>query len=211
MRVIELMRDVSEVVEEVSYVLAQGGVAAIPTDTSYGLAADATSPEAVAKVFCIKRRPLEKPISVFVSSVDDVRELCVIDDLAERALALLPGRVTLILKAKTPDMFPPGIVGPGDTIGIRLSPHPIPTLVAAKLGRPITATSANISGERPIYDPRDIRRYLPEVDILVDAGILPQVPVSTIIDLTTRPPRILRKGPVKRDEIERVLGVSVEE
>ena len=209
MRVYRLAANLEEIVEEVAQLLARDFVAAIPTDTSYGIAADGLSEVAVRKVFEVKRRPLEKPISIFLSSVDEVRRYCVIDDLAERALGLLPGRVTLLMKARDPSSFPKGIIGPHGTIGVRISPHYFPTLLAAKLGRPITATSANISGEPPIYDPREIRARLFDIDVLVDAGILPRVPVSTIIDLTVRPPEIVRQGPVSKEEVESVLGVKV--
>lgn len=211
MRVIRASPDLEWIAEEVVRVLAGAGVAVVPTDTCYGIAADALNPEAVEKVFRVKRRPLEKPVSVFVSSIDEIRELCIVDSVVEKSFGLLPGRVTLILRARRPEVFPPGIIGPGNTIGVRISPHPLPTLIASKLGRPITATSANISGEEPIYDPREVLRRLIDVDLLVDAGILPRVPVSSIIDLTVSPPRILRKGPVTREEIERVLGVQVTE
>ena len=199
----------AKVAVRVADYLKLGLVAAIPTDTSYGLAADATSPDAVRKVFEIKRRPLEKVVSVFVASKDDIRRLCILDELAERALALLPGRVTLILRAKDPSYFAPGVVTIDGNVGIRLSPHPLPTLIAEILGRPITATSANISGRPPLYSAREVAEQLPGLDVLVDAGELERTPVSTVIDLTTSPPRILREGPVTCEQVKRVLGTRV--
>ena len=209
MKIIRLSHNIEEAAEEVVKVLSKGGIAVIPTDTSYGIVADAFNSLAVKKVFKVKRRPLWKPLSVFLSSVSEVRRLCIIEELEERALKLLPGRVTLIMKVKNPEAFPQGIIGPNNSIGIRISPHSLPTLVVKKLGKPITATSANISGELPIYDSKEILNKLSEIDLLVDSGVLPKIPVSTIIDLTRKPPRILRMGPVLKEEVEATLGTTV--
>jgi len=209
MKVVRLTTNIREIVKDIVKVLNEGGLVVIPTDTSYGIAADALNSSAVRRVFEVKRRPLQKPLSVFLGSVNRVKELCITDELVERALKLLPGRVTLIVKAKNPEAFPQGIVGPNNSIGIRVSPHPLPTLIAKELGRPITATSANISGEPPIYDSREIIDKLTDIDLLVDGGVLPRTPVSTIIDLTKRPPKILRVGPVSKKEVETVLRMTI--
>lgn len=198
-----------EVAREVARVIREGGVAIIPTDTCYGLAADAASQGAVVKVFKVKRRPWSKPISIFLDSVDTVRRMFVVDEIVERALSLLPGHVTLILRLRRGIVMPRGIDAGGGRVGVRVSPHPLSRAVAAVLGRPITATSANRSGRPPVYEASKAARQLPEADLLVDAGTLPRIPPSTVVDLTVRPPRILRVGPVPPRLIEQVLGVSL--
>jgi len=209
-RVIKYREDLlMEVADEVVCVLKMGGVAIIPTDTCYGLAADATSQEAVTRVFNVKRRPWDKPISIFLDSAEAVRRLFVIDEVAERALRLLPGHVTLILRLKGSVRLPRGVMREEGCVGVRISPHPLPRAIVRSLGKPITATSANRSGEPPVYEAAEAARQLPEADLVVDAGVLPRVPPSTVIDLTTRPPRILRVGPVPPSLIERVLGVKI--
>jgi len=210
MRRVSLMaRGLEDVVGEVVEVLEAGGVVAIPTDTCYGLAADATRPECVSRVFELKRRSLSKPISIFVDSVEFVLEEFEVDEIAERFLRLLPARLTLVLLAKKPGKYPAGIVGRSGGVGVRLSPHPLPTKLVERLGRPITATSANISGRAPLYDPRDVERELPGVDLVVDGGLLERVPTSTVVDLTVRPPAVLRAGAVPVEYLERKTGVKL--
>ena len=189
--------------------LRQGKIAVIPTDTSYGIAADATREETVLRVFQIKRRPLTKPVSIFVSSIKMIKEYFIITDIVKKSLSLLPGKVTLILYPKNKDDFPKGIISQEGKVGVRLPPHPLPPRIVEALGKPITATSANISGKPPIYDAYEVKKELPNIDILVNAGKLPKTPVSTIIDIATTPPRILRQGPVSRQLVEKVLKTQV--
>ncbi len=184
-------RDIAAIIAEE---IKDGRLVVIPTDTCYGLAAYALNSKAVERVFQVKRRPFDRVISVFVGSKRDIYRLCLVNELAEEYIKLLPARLTLILRAKNPEQFPRGVVTPEGNIGIRLSPHPLPTTIAEILKAPITATSANISGEEPIYDSKLIPVSLPDVDILVDAGKLPEIPPSTVVDLTGEKPVVLRKG-----------------
>lgn len=196
---------VDELARQLAELLNQGLVAAIPTDTSYGLAADAKNESAVRRVFDIKRRPYDQPVSVFLARVDDVYRYAVVDELVERFLVLLPGRVTLLVRAR--EKFPEPMVVKDGKLGIRVSPHPLPRKIAQFLGRPITATSANIHGEPPAYSSKELSQLA--VDVIVDAGELPRIAVSTVIDLTVRPPRVVRRGPVTAEEIRRLTGVEV--
>ena len=195
---------------KVACMLRRGSVGAIPTDTSYGVAADATNPSAVEKVFRVKRRPMSKPLSIFVPSKEFIRETFVVDETVEKALELLPGRFTFILKLKRKRGLAKGVVTSDGSVGVRLPEHLFPHLVSKFLGYPVTATSANISGEPPIYDSRELFRKLKGLDFIVDAGTLPFVEVSTVIDFTVYPPRILREGAVKREYIEKFLGFRLE-
>ncbi len=186
-----------------------GKVAAIPTDTSYGLAANAYDKVGVDKVFSIKARERSKVFSVFVSSVEMIRSMCIVDEIAEGFLEILPECLTLILKVKEPGKFAPGIVSPEGKIGVRLPPHRFPPLLAREVGAPITATSANISGEPPIYTPKLLKEKLTGIDIIVNGGDLPPTPPSTVVDVTRSPPVVLRVGPVSPQEIRRRLKIDV--
>jgi len=187
----------------VATVLAEGGVAVIPTDTCYGLAANAIDDDSVRRVFAVKRRSLDKPVSIFLESVESVGSLFETRGIVKRALRLLPGRVTLILEPKT--AFPRGIAGP-EGVGVRVSPHPLPRLIARLLGGPITATSANISGRPSPYSVEEAG--LDDVDAIVDAGPLPRIPVSTVVKAAGDRIQILREGAIPSWVVRRIVGLS---
>lgn len=176
-------------------VVRLGGVALFPTSFMYGLAADAANPAAVERIFEIKGRSRDKPILVLISQIDQVEELAAdVPDTARRLMdRFWPGRLTLVLWAG-PLVCPELTAGTGK-IGIRMCAHPVCAALTKEAGRPITGTSANISGEpgcrRPLDLPQAMRNRL---DLILDAGPLPGGPGSTVLDATTDPPRILRQG-----------------
>lgn len=168
-------------------VLQRDGLVVYPTETVYGLGADALSEDAVMRVYEAKNRLLSKPISIAVSDMDMLTAVAVVDDAARAFIErFLPGPVTVVLPAKS--CLPAILTGGTGLIGIRWPDHEVALAIIARLDSPITATSANISDEIPPTRPEDV--YVPN-DYLVDGGELPGTP-STVVDLTTR--RILRKG-----------------
>ena len=168
-------------------VLSRDGLIVYPTETVYGLGADALSEDAVLKVYVVKNRPLSRPISIAVSDMDMLGAVAVVDEAARAFIErFLPGPVTVILPAKS--CLPEIITGGTGLVGIRWPAHEIALAIIARLDSPITATSANVSGEIPPTRPEDV--YI-HSDYLVDGGELPGTP-STVVDLTTL--RILRKG-----------------
>jgi len=168
-------------------VLRRDGIIVYPTETVYGLGADALSEDAVIRVYEAKGRPLSKPISVAVSDMDMLRAIACVDDAARAFIErFLPGPVTVILPAKS--CLPAILTGGTGLIGIRMPAHDAAIRIIERLDAPITATSANLADEEPPTRPD--RVYVPH-DFLVDGGELPGMP-STVVDLTTR--RILRKG-----------------
>ncbi len=197
--------NVDRIAKKVVKILKKGGVAIIPTDTCYGLVADATNDEVVKRIFDIKRRPYDKPIAVFLPSKKDIYKYAEIDELGEKFLNLLPARLTLIFKAKA--KLPEPMIIKNGKIGIRVVKHVLPTLITKVLGKPITATSANIHGQPPCYASSELMNI--NVDLIVDAGELPRVPVSTVIDVTTIPPTILREGAISAEEIEKRLQIKL--
>lgn len=179
-----------------------GGVVCFPTRCLYGLGADAFQPEAVERVFAIKERPQNQPLLVVISRLEQMAGLAAVVPPAARLLMerIWPGRLTIVLPA-LPDLPAPLTAGTG-TIGVRLASHPVARALAAALDRPITATSANLSGEagcRDIaeLDPRIARR----VDLILDAGPLKGGVGSTVVDVTRDPPVILREGEVPKYEV----------
>ncbi|KUG20344.1 MAG: threonylcarbamoyl-AMP synthase [Methanomicrobiaceae archaeon] len=176
-----------DIITEAVSVLRRDGVIVYPTETVYGLGADALSEEAVLRVYELKRRPLSQPISVAVSDRDMLAAIAAVDPVAEDFIGrFLPGPVTVILPAKS--CLPEILTGGTGWIGIRMPAHPVALRIVELLDSPITATSANVAGERPPTRPDEV--YIPH-DLLVDGGELPGTP-STVVDLGTR--TILRRG-----------------
>ena len=178
--------------------LEQGKVIAIPTDTVYGLISDATNASAVEKVFKIKKRERGKPLSVFVRDIAMAREFATIEENKEEFLkSVWPGKVTIIFKSKNKL---PRELGTEETIGFRIPSYDIILRILTELGRPLTGTSANISGEPEAADAKAVilqfegREFQP--DIMVDAGKLPPSLPSTVIDWTGKEQKVLRKGAV---------------
>jgi len=177
-------------------VLEEGGVIIYPSESSYGMGADATNGKAVERIIKIKGRE-NKPIPIIVSSIEMAKKYAVIDPLTKRLMKkFMPGRLTLVVKKKKPL---PDILSK-NTIGFRLPPHEFSRLLLKALGKPITATSANRSGKLTLYKIKDvIRDFSGDVDLIIDAGNLPRRQPSTVYDVINK--KIIRKGPVKEKEI----------
>ena len=168
-------------------VLQRDGLVVYPTETVYGLGADALSEDAVMRVYEAKNRPVGKPISVAVSDMEMLAAVAVVDDVARAFIErFLPGPVTVILPAKS--CLPAVLTGGTGLIGVRWPDNELAIAIIARLDSPITATSANMSDDIPPTRPDEVS--VPH-DHLVDGGELSGTP-STVVDLTTR--RILRKG-----------------
>ncbi len=187
-------------------VLSKGGLMAFPTETFYGLGAHALIKDAVEAVFRLKGRDPGKPVSVIVSDLAMFGRIVEPPPPAFKAIAsrFWPGPLTLILRA-VPGI-PDDILGPDRTIGIRYPKVDWIRAVVKALGAPITATSANISGEKELYDPRDVKRaFAGLVDLIVDGGRTPGLLATTVLDLTGEKPRILRDGQISRSVLEEYI------
>lgn len=193
-------------------VLTSQKIILYPTDTIYGLGVDATDPEVVLRLQALKGRPDGKPISVVVSDMAMLREYAEVTSLAERlAEALLPGKLTLILRAN-PRIHTPGIVGEDGSIGFRIPNHSVPIALVKKVGKPITATSANVSGMETEKTPEAILKQFGEkaswITEVVDQGELPPSRASTVVDARGEEPIILREGALSKLEIYTALGYT---
>ena len=186
--------------------LLRGGVVAIPTDTLYGLAADAFNAEAIERVFAIKERSEGMALPVLLADADQLPS--VVRDVPRQAIALAeahwPGPLTLILD-RDPSL-PPRLTAGGSTVAVRVPGHPVPRELSRLLGRPITGTSANISGWP---DPRTIEELRAQVgdrvDAIVDAGPAPAGTASTIVDLSSGTPKLIREGAIPFADIAALL------
>ena len=189
-----------------------GGVVAIPTDTLYGLAADATNPVALDRVYEVKGRPANMPLPVLVAGWGQVGMVADVGsenlDLA-RALAkrYWPGPLTLVLPA-APGL-PPRLTGGLDTIAVRMPDHEVPLALADGIGRPITGTSANPSGGVDITDPEDLRRTLGTlVDGIITSGAKPMGTASTIVAVSDDDMTLLRAGVLEFADVRRAVGLE---
>ena len=195
-----------EKLAEAVRVLREGGVVAFPTETFYGLGADARNEAAVEKIFRIKGRNFRNPLSVIVANDREVIPL--VEEIPATATILMqtfwPGPLTLIFRA-APSVSS-RLTGGTGKIGIRVSSHPIARFLAAGLAGPLTATSANLSGGPECSSADAVIRALGELpDAVIDGGETPGGPGSTILDVTGFPPRILREGAIPRSLILNAL------
>ncbi|MCJ7786718.1 L-threonylcarbamoyladenylate synthase [Patescibacteria group bacterium] len=178
--------------------IKKGEVIVCPTDTVYGLIADATNEKAVEKVFKIKRRPKGKPIPIFVRDLKMAKRLVEINKEGEKILKKIwPGKVTAVFKKKEKIK----VFGASPkTIGLRIPNHKLVNILLSKLNRPLTGTSANISGKPASTKIGEVtsqfknQKFLP--DLVLNGGNLKKSLPSTIIDLTKKKPKILRKGEI---------------
>jgi len=189
--------------------LREGELIVIPTDTVYGLAADAFTPGATDKIFALKERPRSLPLPVLVSKPRQAWALCdsVPPAAAELAAAFWPGALTMILP-QTPDLD----WDLGDTrgtIAIRIPDHAWVLQLLEQAG-PLAVTSANPSGEQSLRDVDAVRaRFKDSVGVYVDDGPSKEDAGSTIVDLARRRPAVVREGPIGSDAIEKVIGSRI--
>lgn len=196
-------------------VLERGGLVALPTETVYGLAADATNEAAVRSIFAAKGRPADHPVIVHVPGADAIDTWSSDAPPAAHALTrtFWPGPLTLVLNrsARVSDV----ITGGQHTVGLRAPGHPWAQAVLRAFGRPVAAPSANRFGRVSPTTADHVRADLGvkpngAVDLILDGGPCPVGIESTIVDLTGARPRLLRQGSISRSDLERALGVTVE-
>ncbi len=197
-----------EIIEQAADRLRRGGLLVFPTRGLYGLGADAFNPQAVGRVFTIKKRDPRNPLLVLI---DETRWLdSLVEPPGDAARHLMqhfwPGQVTFVLNARKG--LPQGLTSESGKIGVRQAGHPVALALVKALGRPITGTSANLSGTDGCtaihaLDPA----LLTAADQVLDCGILMGGPGSTVVDVTIKPPLVLRQGVIPTTELMRVYGI----
>ncbi|MBI1365619.1 MAG: threonylcarbamoyl-AMP synthase [Alphaproteobacteria bacterium] len=192
-------------------ILRAGGLVAIPTETVYGLAADATNDDAVARIFEAKGRPRFNPLIVHVRGMESARAQAEFSPLAEKlAGAFWPGPLTLVLPRR-PDASVSLLVSAGlDTVALRAPAHPIARAVIERTGAPLAAPSANRSGSVSPTSPAHVRESLGDkVDMILNGGPCAVGLESTILKIEGEEAKLLRPGGIALRDIENVIGRSV--
>ena len=190
------------VIEAAAAVIRAGGVVAIPTDTLYGLAADPFRADAVARVFAAKRRPSERALPLIAASADQIAQHLGAFRPAWRRLAsrFWPGPLTLLVPA--PAALAADVTGGTGRVGVRVPAHAVARALCGACGTPLTATSANVSGEAASDDPGDVTTALGDrIDAILDAGRTPGGAPSTIVDVTGPAPTLVRAGAIPWEDV----------
>jgi tRNA threonylcarbamoyl adenosine modification protein (Sua5/YciO/YrdC/YwlC family) len=191
-----------DAIQEAATWIRNGGVVAIPTDTLYGLACDPFRADAVSRLFAVKGRAAGQALPLIAADAAQVAvHLGAVPPLGARlAQRFWPGPLTLIVVA--PASLVRDVTGDTGTVGVRVPADAVARAIAAACGRPITATSANVSGQPATSDPDDIERTLGDrIDLLIDTGPTRGGAPSTIVDVTSAEPRLVREGAIPWDEI----------
>jgi L-threonylcarbamoyladenylate synthase len=198
-------------IERAVEIVRQGGLVAFPTETVYGLGADASNPQAMKKLYAVKRRPADHPVIVHFASVEDAFAWAREVPGAARKLAerFWPGPLTLILKrsARAADF----VTGGQDAVGLRVPSHPVARELLKCFGKGIAAPSANRFGLVSPTTAAHVREDLgSDVDLVLEGGASEVGIESTILDLSGARPVLLRPGRISKEELQAVLGVEVE-
>ncbi len=199
-----------EKIEEAAKIIKDGGLVAFPTETVYGLGADALNKEAVKKVFEVKGRPHSKPLSILIGRKEELIKY--VQKIPKAAEALIekfwPGPLTLIFEASS--LIPDVIKGKDNSIGMRMPDCRIALEIVEASGVPLVCPSANLSGRpAPIKAEEVIKDLGEKIDLILDGGEAKIGVESTVLDLTTSPPTMVREGALKREGIEEVIGKTL--
>jgi L-threonylcarbamoyladenylate synthase len=194
-------------INEAAAALQGGGLVAFPTETVYGLGVDPFNAEAVERLFEAKGRPAEKGLILHLGDIEQLDDL--VRSFPEAAVTLarrfFPGPLTLVLPARPG--LPSRVTGGRDSVAVRMPDHPVALALARAFGGPIAAPSANPTGLAPPTTAEQVAQYLGDaIDILLDGGPSTGGVPSTLVDLTSVPPRILRHGAVAEEEVWKALG-----
>lgn len=189
-----------EIIERAAQVLRRGGLVGFPTETVYGLAADAMNPDAVQRVYEVKGRPANKPLSVQVATYEDIAKL--VSDVPDVARKLMeeffPGALTIVMRASR--HLSEIVTARSGKVGVRMPDHRVALALVKAFGGPIVAPSANPSDLRPPTTAEEVMRYFDgSIDLVLDAGPTSVKVASTVIDVTETPPKILRLGSITAD------------
>lgn len=197
-----------EAIARAAELLRGGGLVAFPTETVYGIGANALDAAAVGRIFAAKGRPPTNPVIVHVPDVALARTLAAEWSASAERLAtqFWPGPLTLVVPRRP--IVPDVVTAGGPTVALRVPAHPVALALLRASGLPVAAPSANRSTElSPTCAEHVLRGMADRIDLLLDAGPAPGGLESTVVDMTTQPPRILRPGLVARTELAAVVGL----
>lgn len=203
---IDSEKDLQSALSKAADVIKSGGLVAMPTESFYGLAVSATNTRAIQRLLDVKKRSSDRPILILIPSVEHLDQY--VTHTPEIARLLMdefwPGGLTLIFESKP--ILPRELTAGTGKIGIRLSSHPVATALTQAVGLPITATSANISGQPACSSAKEVFQSLGEsVDLILDGGETAGGKGSTVLDVTVDPPVVVREGMVSWEKIDKCL------
>ena len=206
---LELNSGLHDQIQKAVEALRQGGIVAYPTDTAYGLAVDATNPKAVEKLYKLKGRDFNKPIHVIYPSTQWLKKIVKLNIQALRLMVkFMPGPITLVLPLKAIGFSWKRLSAGTKTMGIRLPNHPVALELVKKFGKPITTTSANVSGKPNTYSISEVKKQFARAKnkphFYLDGGKLAKTQPSTVV-LVNKNVTILREGPVTETQIKKAL------
>lgn len=186
------------VIEEIKKALRRGEIIVLPTDTVYALVCDARNKTSVRRIFKIKKRVLEKPIGIFVRDIKMAKKFALLN--FEKTWEG-KGKVTVVLKRRKDCDLPKILFGGKETIGLRIPDYKLIHLIFGEINFPLAQTSANISGKPANTKIKEVlgqfRKQKEKPDLVINAGNLRENKPSTVVDFTTKSPKILREGEVK--------------
>lgn len=184
-------------IQRAAEIIAKGGVVIMPTETVYGLLCDASHRGAILRITSMKQRDASKYYARLVDSIDMIKHMCRVSSTVEALIqAFSPGPITYILRAKQ-----------GENIAVRIPDHEAVLSLIEAFGRPVVGTSVNVSGMPAAYAIEEIdEAILREADMILDGGSTQIGMASTVVDMTTDVPLIVREGPVTLAQIKRVLA-----
>jgi L-threonylcarbamoyladenylate synthase len=187
-------------------IIRRGGVVAIPTETYYGLAVDPFNPEAVGRLFALKRRPAAKPLLTLIPGREHLALLtAAIPPVYLPLMELWPGPLTLVFPARP--TLSPLLTGGSGTVGARISSHPLAQLLVRALDQPVTATSANISGQAAAVTAGEVRAaFGGSIDLVIDGGRTPGGKGSTLVGVSNGKLLLLRAGVIDFEKIKEKAG-----
>ncbi|MEO0384979.1 MAG: L-threonylcarbamoyladenylate synthase [Pseudomonadota bacterium] len=204
------INDGSDWLEKALVVLRAGGVVGLPTETVYGLAGDATHSNAVAAIYTAKGRPAHNPLIAHVADLDMAERYAIFDDRARTlAEAFWPGPLTLVLPLKDGATLAPAVTAGGDSLAVRCPRGPLREL-AVTLGHPLAAPSANLSGHVSATSAHHVLSDLQDrIPLILDGGATVMGLESTILDMRTDVPVLLRPGALDVQRLEAALGALI--
>lgn len=200
-----------EIIEEAVKLIKEGKLIVFPTETVYGLGADALNKEAVRRIFKVKGRSFNKPLSILIGKKEELSKY--VQEIPKSAQVLIerfwPGPLTLILRASL--LISDNIIkGENNTIGIRMPNGRVALEIVKTSGVSLACPSANLSGRPSPTKAEEVIKDLGEkIDLILDGGETKIGVESTVLNLTSSPPTILREGVLKREEIEKVIGKTL--
>lgn len=204
-----LLKNNQQDIEKAGEILKNGGLVGLPTETVYGLAADALNGSAVAKIFQAKGRPMDNPLIVHIADFSDIEKYNLVSEIPQQAYMLAnafwPGPLTIIMKKS--DIIPNEVSAGLSTVAIRCPSHPVAQKIIKAAGVPLAAPSANLSGSpSPTTAQHVVNDLNGRIDAVLDGGACDVGLESTVITLATDVPRVLRPGGVTVEQLREVLG-----